>query len=378
MTDENKPTGSAFKDLIHRNGIIRLAEAFKRADPHFAVEPFVVAACTGLADLELKARVWHVVSAMEAVLPPDPRTAIEIVRTAARHFERHSEEGSFPANAWPLVEFVGKIGLAEFDLGMAALCDMTSLFSAEFAIRGFIAQNPERAFTYLRRWTTHDDHHVRRLVSEGTRPRLPWGSRLRVFDEFPDTVVALLDSLVDDQSEYVRRSVSNHINDLSKDYPDVALDVCSRWIREQPSQNRLWVVRRGLRTLVKKGNARALTLVGCHADAAVDVLDLVIKPQQVVIGEIVTFRFGLKLRHADSATVAVDYRIGPDDSKRGAHSRLFRLKTVPLAADTTLELEKSHRIRQVTTRKTDPGPYFLSIVVNGVDQQSTKFQVLEN
>lgn len=375
MTDDEKSANSAFKNMIHRDGIVRLAEALQRAYPALSVESFVSAACSGLEALELKARVLHLVSIMERSLPTDPTESIRIAREASRNFERDSDSASFVASAWPLVEFVGKLGLLDFDNGMEALREMTSLFSAEFAIRGLIAQNPERALAYLSLWTKDDDPHVRRLVSEGTRPRLPWGIRLSVFGGHQEVLLKMLTALVDDDSDYVRRSVSNHLNDLSKDHPELVLDLCERWLQHQAGAHRQWVVRRGLRTLVKQGNMRALTLVGCHADANIEITDLVVHPQRLTLGDTLKIRFRMTLTGTESATVGVDYRLGPSNTKGGAHTRQFRLKTVSIAANSPVEIEKNHRIRQVTTRKTDPGPYFVSIVVNGKDMARTDFEV---
>lgn len=150
---------------------------------------------------------------------------------------------------------------------MAANYEITKRFTAEFCVRPFLIEHRGECLKLLKRWATDANPHVRRLVSEGTRPRLPWAMRLPEFQSDPSHTLPLLEMLKDDPELYVRRSVANHLADIAKDHPDVAFDVCESWLRElrksadeRRSANRRWVVRHAVRLPAKKGVARALEL----------------------------------------------------------------------------------------------------------------------
>jgi 3-methyladenine DNA glycosylase AlkC len=161
----------------------------------------------------------------------------------------------------PLTHYVGRNGLKHFDLSMMLLKEMTKRSSSEFDIRYFLLDSPLRAISILQEWTQDPNQHVRRLVSEGTRPRLPWAMRLPVFIEDPSPLIPLLDALKDDEEEYVRRSVSNNLNDIAKDHPDVVAGIARQWLKGA-SKNRQRLVRHACRTLIKQGHKETLAALG--------------------------------------------------------------------------------------------------------------------
>ncbi len=219
-------------------------------------------ATSGLSSLELKARVSHVADALAATLPADFGDAASVIRRTV---------GSPGFDGWivfPVNDWVARAGIDDPDTALPLLGELTALWSAEFAIRPFIEGHPQRTFEQFDLWIESPDQHRRRLVSEGSRPRLPWGRQLRAFIADPTPTIALLDRLVDDPSAYVRKSVANHLNDISKDHPGLALETAERWIREEPdSDRRRWIVSHGLRSLVKAGDPAALKLLGYDPDA---------------------------------------------------------------------------------------------------------------
>ena len=247
---------------------------------------------------------------------------------------------------------------------MQTLRRLTPLFSAEFAIRPFLEQHPERTVDVLRSWTQDDDAHVRRLVSEGTRPRLPWGRRLRRFQDDPSEGLALLEALKDDPSEYVRRSVANHLNDIAKDHPQRVVEVCETW-RQGASEERKWILRHGLRSLVKAGDAEALRILGYDANANVTVEGLQITPDRVALGGGITLQFELASRQSKPAPLVVDYAVHHVKANGSTSAKVFKLKNVTLAPEERLRLTKKHGFRKITTRVYYSGRHQVDILLNG-------------
>ncbi len=364
-----------WKNSLNRVAVKRLAGAIHCAWSPFDHAGFVKTATKGLFALELKARVHHVISALRLHLPEDTKQCLSILVEAGRHFKGKPDGdalGGFAA--WPLVDFVGVYGLSEFDASMKALHALTPLFSAEFAIRPFIAKHPQKALVYFRRWTKDPNEHVRRLVSEGTRPRLPWGSRLPVFDDNPSPILALLNTLKDDPSAYVRRSVANHLNDISKDQPDVIVDLCERWIRGA-QEHRLRLIRHASRTLIKAGHPRALATLGFDPKARVRVTELKLSKKRVRLGSDLEIGFCLQSTSSKMQPLIVDYTVH-HVKKNGTRSpKVFKLRTLELAPKERLLLTKVHQIRKITTRTYHSGRHTIEIMVNGRPKGHVDFEL---
>lgn len=235
-----------FKDELSPTLVARLAGDIADVSASFGQAAFVQLAETGLSNLELKARIDWIARALSATMPPSPEDADQVIRAALAN---GGLEGwaSMPVNA-----YVASAMINSPDIALPLLAILTPRYTAEFAIRPFIDAHYDLTMEHLRSWTTHPDEHVRRLVSEGTRPRLPWAGQLSRFIADPAPALALLEPLVDDDSLYVRRSVANHLNDITKDHPHLALQVGKRWSLGTTHGD--FVVRHGLRTLIKRGD----------------------------------------------------------------------------------------------------------------------------
>ena len=344
------------KDEISPALVAALAEELRRAWPEFPGEVFVARATEGLVPLALLERVRHVVAALAATLP-------EGFADAARVLDRAVDSASFAG--WmtlPCGEYVAAYGLDSPHVALPLLARLTPRFSSESPIRPFVERHPDVTFAYLREWTRSDDEHVRRLVSEGTRPRLPWASRLRGLVADPTPVLGLLDALYDDPSPYVRRSVANHLNDIAKDHPAVALECARRW-QASGGADAAWVVRHGLRTLVKRGDADALRLLGFDAAAAVRLETLTVTPGRLAIGEEATI--DLTLSADEETRVVVDYVVHHAGARGTRSPKVFKLTSRTLAAGTPQRIVRAHRFREVSVRRLYPGPHRVEVQVNG-------------
>ncbi|OZF54852.1 DNA alkylation repair protein [Rhodococcus sp. 14-2470-1b] len=261
---------------------------------------------------------------------------------------------------------------ATFDSGLALLADLTPRLTSEFAIRTFMDANLDRTLQAAQTWTSHEDEHVRRLATEGTRPFLPWARRVTALTARPDATVPILDALYRDESEYVRRSVANHLNDLSRTAPALVVTTARRWT-EAPDDNTPRLVRHALRTLVKKGNPDALALLGFARPDGVTVHGLTVTPKDVVSGGEMTFRF--ELASTSELAVAVDYVLHHVRANGTRSPKVFKLTTRTLAPGSPAVLTRSHSFRPISTRRYYPGEHVLEIQVNGSTLARTVFNL---
>ncbi len=347
-----------------------LGAALISAWSDFPERKFVDLASTGLDELEMKDRVSHVSQALAVAMPEDFERAAAVVRSAI---------GSAGLEGWIVFsvnDWVARAGLASPGTALPLLGELTSLWSAEFAIRPFIEAHPGRTFEQFDDWIESPDEHRRRLVSEGSRPRLPWGRQLRDFIADPTPTIALLDRLVDDPSAYVRKSVANHLNDISKDHPELAVETAARWLAETGGSpgalgaagdpdagRRRWIASHGLRSLVKAGDPDALRLLGFDPDARLSLTEFSVAPAQIAIGESVTIAFALTA--GEPTPVMVDYRVHHAGANSSRSPKVFKLKRTVLEPHVETGFRREHRIREVSVRRIHPGPHLVEIQVNG-------------
>lgn len=246
---------------------------------------------------------------------------------------------------------------------MRAQHALTQRFTAEFSIRAFLEKHPERTLARLRQWAADPSPHVRRLVSEGTRPRLPWAPRLRAFQRDPAPVIELLQLLKDDPELYVRRSVANNLNDIGKDHPALLVDVARRWLRDA-SPERRWIVNHALRSAVKRADAGALAALGYGGEAAVKVRGVAITPASPRIGGRVEIRFDVVSTSRKAQRLMVDLVVH-FVKLRGTGAKTFKLRALTLAPGEAATVGKTLTLTQLTTRKHHPGVHRVEALLNG-------------
>jgi 3-methyladenine DNA glycosylase AlkC len=344
----------------------RLAGSLARADPRFKARAFVASATREFDQLELMDRARRVAAALRDHLPTDYPAAVEVILGSLGHDSSPAKSGSMDAFRFlPFSIFVAEHGLDEthFDASMKAQYEITKLFTSEFSIRAFLERHPERTLARLREWARDRDPHVRRLVSEGSRPRLPWAGRLRGFQKDPRPVLDLLELLKDDPSEYVRRSVANNLNDIGKDHPEVLVEVASRWLKGA-SAERAALVRHALRFLVKQGDPGALKALGHGEKASVTVSGRA-APRRVRIGDRIRVTVKVTSRSRLSQRLAVDLSVGYVKADGSRRAKVFKMSVIDLAPRQSILLSKVLSFAQHTTRRHFPGRHTLDVVVNG-------------
>lgn len=363
------------KHFFNDEVVRAIAGDLARAHPPFAERAFVAACLDGLAALELTARGWHIAEVMRAHLPhPFPAAAEILVASLGPELAHAESFGMAPFRYLPHVFFVQKYGLDDFEPAMRAQYELTKRFSAESSIRAFLVRHPEATYARLVQWASDDSVHVRRLVSEGTRPRLPWAPHLRAFQADPRPVIALIERLKDDPELYVRRSVANNLNDIAKDHPDLAVEVCRRWL-DGASPQREWVVRHALRSLVKQGHRGALAALGADAKPSIRIGDVHLDPPRVRLGGKLRFSFTLTSTGKRDQELLVDYAVHFVKANGQIRPKVFKLRKLTLEPTARVELGGTVSFADLTTRRHYPGRHRIEVLVNGIAHPLADFEV---
>lgn len=354
------------KSYLNERVVTTIARMIADVWGRFDSKAFVADATSGLEDLALMDRGRHMASALRRHLPRDYTKAAGIlVKSVAAPPERKEGDGGMTSFLYlPHVSFVAQFGLEEPVASLAALHALTQRFTAEFAIRPFIEQHEARTLRQLDEWVTDPSEHVRRLVSEGTRPRLPWAGRLRRFQMDPGPVLALLERLKDDPSEYVRRSVANNLNDIGRDHPDLLLETARCWMKDA-SETRRRLLRHALRTELKKGTGAALAVMGYSGNARMEVERASIVPSRVVLGSRVVVTCDVRNPTRRTQKVLVDLRVHFVRSSGRHLIKVFRVTAAELAPSALLTCRKTISLAMLTTRRHYPGRHMVELLVNG-------------
>jgi len=368
-----------FKDHFSPQLVCCLADHLKKHLRPFKRAQFINGINPELESLELKERCQLIADKLHSVLPADLKQRYAIIQ-AMLHPNLEGGEGlqsdKQGIRGWgvlPLCTVVGQHGLEEFDLSMAMLRTMTGYFSSELDIRYFILSDQDRALAIMSQWLKDPDHHVRRLVSEGSRPRLPWAMQLPKLIADPGPTLPLLQALRDDKEEYVRRSVANHLNDISKDHPDLVAELAHHWMQDA-NRNRERLLRHACRSLIKQGHPKALAAFG-YASPKIELESLLIKRPVITLGEDLDFSISLKSTTGQKQALIIDYVIHHQKKNGKLTPKVFKWKTIELEPDQTTSFSRSHKIRAVTTRRYYSGLHTLSLRINGKDFGYQEFEL---
>ncbi len=352
-----------FKNKINEDLLRQIADATNKVQPDFKAELFIRDAQENLHKMELKARVDHVAKVWRSYLPDDYRQAIQIVlATLPPAFEAASGWGDTVFITWIHSQLVQVFGLDHLMLSLNAMVEITQRGSCEFAVRPYLKKYPKETYLFLQSKLSHPSSHVRRWISEGTRPRLPWGEKLDHAVSDPTPNIELLKALRYDRSKYVQTSVANHLGDIAKDHPDIAINLAAAWISEG-FEHADWIAKRALRHLIKQGNKGALKILG-YADGTKAVIkDFSLDKKDIAIGDTLTFEFLLKGKASEKLNV--DYAIYFATPSNKLSRKVFKLKSLTIENGQTVTIKKKHVFKPVTTRTLAFGKHMLSVLVNG-------------
>lgn len=362
-TREESP---ALKEMFNAARYRALADTLGELYPKFDRKRFLEMTLTGLEERSLLQRLRRTTEALHATLPSEYRAALQIL-------DRLAPMVSHAFGAIVLPDFVGLYGRApeHRKRSLEALKFYTTFGSSEFAIREFIKLDVTDTLRVMLTWADDENEHVRRLASEGSRPRLPWSFRLDAIVKDPTLTAPILQKLIADPSLYVRKSVANHLNDISKDHPDWLI----AWLRKQDLKNdhTRWVAKRALRTLIKKGHPGALSLVGATGAAELVAPRLKVSPSRIQLGDSVTLSFECQAAGSSTQRLVIDYAVHFIKSSGAASAKVFKWKELTVEPGARIALEKTQRIQDFTTRKHYAGTHKVEVFVNGQSIATSAF-----
>lgn len=318
-----------------------------------------------LRALEMKARVRAMANALWDSLGLEfvPASQVLVAMLNPIPGTNFGRMAGFPV--WVIADIFETRGLEHFDAALQAIKKVTQHFTGEFAIRPYLQAYLAPTLQVLAGWARDESADVRRLVSEGTRPRLPWASRVPSLLIDPSPVLSLLERLRNDRSEYVRRSVANNLNDISKDHPDAVLDVLERWQIEEPGPHIDWVTRHSLRTLARRGDSRALELLGYSMAAPVQVTRFQVAPAQIKQGGQIVLDCAIQIDSTCEHGLMVDYAILAPGARGQINRRVFKWSKRQKLVKGTVKLQREHSIESSSLRSYYPGAHEVHLIVNG-------------
>jgi 3-methyladenine DNA glycosylase AlkC len=364
------------KDSLGPHAIKRIGKSVALVVPGFNAKAFQADAELGLSELELKARVHHLIAVLHRHYDMPFKKLSKYLQDLPQVWDRaEAANNNAGFAAWPLIDYIAAHGLQYPKEALQTLEKLTPLFSAEFAVRPFIQQHTDVTYAKLLEWCEHPSEHVRRLASEGSRPRLPWAMRLPQYINDPRPLAAILEKLKTDESLYVRRSVANSLNDISKDNAEWMIQLCERWLADK-HQHTDWIVKHALRSLVKAGDARVFPLLGYAAAPNVVATEIKLNKKRIAKGEAVSF--SCIITAGDQAqNLVVDYIIYFMKANGKLAPKVFKLKNIILAENESVMLSKSYSFKPITTRRYYVGTHQLSLQVNGKEVARTDFTLVD-
>lgn len=368
MAKQTQTSGFSLKDqLFNKERVQYLANQFGQSDPQFDVTGFVRTTMSRLTDLELKERIVHIAETLERYLAPEyPTAAKQITKALPPPLDPTKTDDDFGDFIFaPLGEYVVRNGLSKkhVPLSLRTLKQVTMRFSMEDAIRAFINEHSDATLGQLEKWSTDKNYHVRRLVSEGTRPKLPWSKRLTIEVTAP---MALLDTLHSDNTRYVTRSVSNHLNDIAKSHPDLVIKTLKSWHKQgdQDEREMQWMTSHALRTLVKQGHTDALRLLGYRPNPKIQVQGFELKLTKLKPGDSIDLSFELTADRDEA--LMIDYVIDFVKANGTLSPKVHKLKKLKLKKGESATVTQRHTLRaNATTYTLYPGTHHVTLQING-------------
>lgn len=355
------------KEEFNKEFISRLADEFFLVDSLFQKKQFVDELINNDWELlELKQRMRKITQTLSTYLPYAYLKQLEILKKIAPKFSG-IQGFIFP-------DFVQIYGLDDYKTSIQALEVLTEYSTSEFAVRPFIEKFPKEILSQLVAWGKSKNHHVRRLASEGSRPKLPWAPPLREFIRNPTPVLPILQQLKNDDSLYVRKSVANHLNDISKNHPELVLDICKSWYGK--TKNTDWIVKHALRTLLKKGDKNALEIFGTHEAKNIEIEEFYLSKNELKIREEFTFTFNIVNNNKTDETIRLEYIIHFAKSNGSTSPKIFKISENVLKSDNTKAITRKHKFADLSTRKHYVGKHQFSIVVNGDVRKVVDFELV--
>jgi 3-methyladenine DNA glycosylase AlkC len=368
------------RNVINPTVVDSLSQKIKNVYPDFKAKSFAKHINIMLPELEYKERIEIIADSLEQYLPKDFEQAIEIINKSLGDIlpERdvlgdRSMNDRFYIVALGL--FVSRNGIENFEVSMNSLYEQTKRFTSENAIRFFIEKYPNESLELIKVWTQDQSQHVRRLCSEGIRPRLPWAMQLKSFIKDPSPVIEILTLLKNDPAMYVRRSVANCLNDIAKDHPDIVTSTLEQW--QDGTEEINWLTKHALRTLVKKGNQIALKLIGFDDGENLEISEIKLNTTELVFGNDLEFEFTIKSEKDKPASILIDYAIHYMKHNAKLAPKVYKLTKFELAIGESKLVQGIRPFVEISTRRFYSGIHKIEILANGKSLGIKQFELIK-
>ena len=368
-----------FKNLYNKNFFDAFTESIQNVIPSFNRKTFLTEVHTEKwKSMEFKQRMHHVAMVLNNHLSQYFRESIQQLKDIISDLRLNgiADKVKYPELVFMLIpDYIEHAGLDEFDISIDAFEHITTFTSCEFAVRPFILKYQEKMFYKIMEWTQHENEHVRRLASEGCRPRLPWAMALPYLKIDPSPIFPVLENLKSDPSEYVRRSVANNLNDISKDHPQTIIDIAKQWHGKSEETN--WIVKHACRTLLKAGDQEVMQLFGFAPPEEVEIRNLELLTDTISLGSYLEFNFELINHFSKQEKIRLEYAIYYL-RQNGSHSKkVFKISEKDYPAKSTTQISRRQLFKPMTSRALYPGEHLVSIIINGHEVEERSFMLKE-
>lgn len=356
----------ALKEMFNKKFYEHFAQEFNKVDKNFHPEKFVKNVTKNSEHLSLNERMRNTSTVLKNYLPSDYRKSLELLFKVIPNIKRDYTSLVFP-------DFVGLYGHNDFNISMEALKHFTQFGSSEFAIREFLKRDFNKTIKVMNGWAEDKNHHVRRLASEGCRPRLPWSFKLDEVIKNPKITLSILEKLNADEELYVKKSVANHLNDISKDNTDWMLQILNGW--DKNNANTYWIIKHASRTLIKKGNIQSLSLFDFEKNVKVNVAEFKLNKSKLKLGEVLQFDFDVISEKSKSQKLVIDFAVHYVKKSGERSAKVFKLKEIDLKPKQIVHISKKHRFQDFSTRKHYSGKHIIEILINGISVHKKQFEL---
>jgi len=361
---------SLLKDIYSPSFFERFSEVLSKIIPSFSRQVFQEQIFTDeFQYMELKERMRHTTLVLHRFLPEDYTKAMKLIEKLIAKL-RAEQFGEYSLVFMFLPDYIETYGLDHYNESVKALELVTQFISCEFAVRPFILKYGQQMMDQMTQWSLHESHHVRRLASEGSRPRLPWAMALPALKKDPSAILPILENLKNDPGEWVRRSVANNLNDIAKDNPQVVLQIAAKW--KGLSRETDAIVKHGCRTLLKQGHPEVLKFYNLDG-SNLAVADFKVLTSEVGIGDYLSFSFDVTNHHTAPLTVRLEYAIYYRKQNGQLSRKVFKISERICQPAEIITVTRRQSFKMITTRKFYEGEHKIAIVVNGVEQQPEPF-----
>jgi 3-methyladenine DNA glycosylase AlkC len=360
------------KDIYNKPFYERLTASLAKVVPDFDSKKFIKAALNeAFYKMEWKERVKHTTKVLHHFMPKNFAASLMLMEQIVDQL-RTDNAGEQRLVYMFLPDYIATYGLEDFENSVKALEFITQFISAEFAVRPFLLKYGDRMMAEMLRMSTHTNHHVRRFASEGSRPRLPWGAAIPALKKDPALILPILENLKNDSSEYVRRSVANNLNDITKDNPEVVIGIAKAWRGLGKETDA--IIKHACRSLLKSGHPEILSFYGLDANN-LSVTDFKIETPKINIGGEVEFSFTIKNEDKIDRYIRLEYTLYYLKNNGGLAGKVFKIseKSYPAGAEVKVKRKQSFKI--ITTRKFYTGRHKLAIMVNGLETVLGDFEL---